>query len=48
MDIRRGELGSDNHEVPVLALFHPLTDPLLRLLVLIVVGPVAEPSSVIS
>jgi len=38
--VRGGELGSQDDEVAVLLLLHPLADPALGLLVLIVVGRV--------
>jgi hypothetical protein len=40
--IRGGELGSEDQEITVLPLLHPLADPLLRLFVLAAVGSVIE------
>lgn len=37
-----GELGGNDHEVTVLLLLHPLSNPLFRLLILVVVGSVDE------
>lgn len=34
----------DDHEVPVLTLLHPFSNPLLRLLVLVVIRPTYQPN----
>lgn len=45
MALTYSELGGDDHLVTVSTLFHPLAKPLLRLLILVVVGCVDEVAS---